>query len=85
MTPTTYTEVNQCCISDQWITIDVLEEGYGRGFGLRGLRDEFPKPSPQYYTPPSRRGVAGVLSAKNDVSVGMFLFTQSGHTSLYSL
>ena len=44
-TPPTYTEANQCFISDQWITIDVLEEGYGHGFGLRGLRDESPKPS----------------------------------------
>ena len=73
MTPTTYTEVNQCCISDQWITIDVLEEGYGHGFGLRGLRDEFPKPSP-HTTVTSSRGVVagGVLSAKN-VSLGMLL------------
>ena len=59
MTPTTYTEVNQCCISDQWITIDVLEEGYGHGDGLPRSETRVPKANPPYHR--HAKGSVGVL------------------------
>ena len=44
--PTPGHEGYQCCSSAQWVPSEVLEEGYGHRFGLRGLGHGPPRPSP---------------------------------------